>query len=148
MKLQGFAEKRSLISESGLKHESCLRGVIELIESLVYPDADGRVIISNEEIKYLLLNPSNVFLDVVDQARSIVFAGGTMGSVDDFISQLMPYAERSRICEFRCNHVIPKSNLMPIIIQQSNRKTIKYHFGFENRNNLEMVLCVCFLLVD
>lgn len=33
------------------------------------------------EIKYQLLNPAPNFIDVVDEARSVILAGGTMSPV-------------------------------------------------------------------
>jgi hypothetical protein len=50
---------------------------------------DGRVILSVEEsatkpgvtMRYILLNPAERFRDVVEQARSVVLAGGTMEPV-------------------------------------------------------------------
>ena len=36
------------------------------------------------DIKYQLLNPSALFRDVVDVARSVVLAGGTMSPVRSF----------------------------------------------------------------
>jgi len=49
---------------------------------------DGRIIFSTTgdvvEIKYQLLNPSALFRDVVEVARSVVLAGGTMSPVSSF----------------------------------------------------------------
>lgn len=49
---------------------------------------DGRIILSftgdsldDLEIKYQLLNPSTTFREVVDSARSVILAGGTMSPV-------------------------------------------------------------------
>ena len=51
---------------------------------------DGRIILSlagdskypeEVEIKYQLLNPSTTFREVVDSARSVILAGGTMSPV-------------------------------------------------------------------
>jgi chromosome transmission fidelity protein 1 len=39
-------------------------------------------------IKYLLLNPSNVFTTIIEQARSVIFAGGTMEPVSDFVQEV------------------------------------------------------------
>jgi len=51
---------------------------------------DGRIVLSlvgdsthseELEIKYQLLNPSTTFREVVDSARSVILAGGTMSPV-------------------------------------------------------------------
>jgi chromosome transmission fidelity protein 1 len=78
-----------------------------LLLTFANPDKDGRIILSVERstpvpkvtststshsppvvnkpaaitIRYLLLNPAEVFREVVDDARSIIFAGGTMTPV-------------------------------------------------------------------
>jgi hypothetical protein len=63
--------------------------------SLSNADADGRVLMSSTPpppgstedkkpvitLKYLLLNPTDHFRDVVEQTRSVVLAGGTMEPV-------------------------------------------------------------------
>lgn len=50
---------------------------------------DGRLIFATMgdavEIKYQLLNPSALFRDVVEVARSVVLAGGTMSPVSSFV---------------------------------------------------------------
>jgi chromosome transmission fidelity protein 1 len=47
---------------------------------------DGRVVLSVDEsagvtMRYILLNPAERFREVVEQARSVVLAGGTMEPV-------------------------------------------------------------------
>lgn len=55
------------------------------VVSLLTIVTDGRLIFSAVgdavEIKYQLLNPSALFRDVVELARSVVLAGGTMSPV-------------------------------------------------------------------
>ncbi|KAG0760239.1 hypothetical protein G6F57_008657 [Rhizopus arrhizus] len=53
--------------------------------ALTNPDKDGRIVISfgnadspGVSIKYMLLNPANAFKPIVDEAKSIILAGGTM----------------------------------------------------------------------
>lgn len=62
--------------------------------------SDGRVTLAlfgkqgqeQVEIKYQLLNPAPNFVDVVDEARSVILAGGTMSPVniyfDDHLKQI------------------------------------------------------------
>lgn len=76
--------------------------------SLSNADADGRVLISSHPpppgsmddkkpivtLKYLLLNPTDPFKDVVDKVRSVVLAGGTMEPVSGLLLSL-PHANSS-----------------------------------------------------
>jgi chromosome transmission fidelity protein 1 len=67
---------------------------------------DGRVTLTlvgsrgqeEVEIKYQLLNPAPNFVEVVDEARSVVLAGGTMSPVHSLDKELIPKtnARRSR----------------------------------------------------
>lgn len=56
--------------------------------ALTNPDKDGRIVTSfgtaenpGTTIKYMLLNPADAFKPIVEEARSVVLAGGTMEPV-------------------------------------------------------------------
>lgn len=58
------------------------------LESLCNADKDGRIVVSqtgghlaSSSLKFLLLNPSVHFTDIVREARAIIVAGGTMQPV-------------------------------------------------------------------
>ncbi|KAG0370665.1 helicase C-terminal domain-containing protein [Gamsiella multidivaricata] len=88
-------------------------------------------------LKFMLLNPANVFKPLVDEARSVVLAGGTMEPVSDLLSHLFPYLKVAgtdpaieivssnacpsypRIHRFSCGHVIPKENLMTLVMEKT-----------------------------
>ena len=120
---------------------------------------DGRVLLSPEEtpsgpiviLKYILLNPAERFKEVVDQARSVVLAGGTMEPVcpslkhisnscssvfeiSDFLKQLFPIIPSNRFSTLSCAHVIPKSNLLTQVICRGPRK-VEFEFKFANRGD-------------
>ncbi|KAG0052493.1 DEAD H (Asp-Glu-Ala-Asp His) box helicase 11 [Gryganskiella cystojenkinii] len=163
--------------------------------SLLNADNDGRVIITMEEeqvtqgesenegttstaesgadtlgarkpvLKFMLLNPANVFKPLVDEARSVVLAGGTMEPVSDLLSHLFPYLKEDplstslpapstspfsqslqqqqqmqsinpyypKIHRFSCGHVIPKQNLMTLVMEKSPTGT-SLELNFANRN--------------
>jgi hypothetical protein len=66
-----------------------LHAIESLLLALANPDEDGRIFLSRTgspgaesiQLKYQLLNPSTHFREVVEKARSVVLAGGTMSPV-------------------------------------------------------------------
>ena len=91
------------------KHISPIQHLHALLESLTNHDLDGRIIsakgngrcliqlysiLSSEGlalIKYILLNPADCFKPIIDEARSVVLAGGTMSPISDFSTQVRIY---------------------------------------------------------
>lgn len=69
-----------------------LTQVEALLLALTNPNKDGRIVISFgttespvASIKYMLLNPADAFKPLVDEAKSIILAGGTMEPVSVYI---------------------------------------------------------------
>ncbi|KAG0209113.1 DEAD H (Asp-Glu-Ala-Asp His) box helicase 11 [Mortierella sp. GBA30] len=112
----------------------------------------------NPVLKFMLLNPANVFKPLVEEARSVVLAGGTMEPVSDLLSHLFPYlkshgpaseshtlpnksphaaalstATYPRIHRFSCGHVIPKENLMTLVLEKAPTG-VPLELNFANRN--------------
>jgi len=95
-----------------------LRCLVTLLTCLMNADADGRVVLStskdsstntnttarNLSIRFILLNPSVYFKQVVEQARSVVLLGGTMKPFAYVRSFLFPSLSDSRIRLFSCGH--------------------------------------------
>lgn len=118
--------------------------VVTFLESLINRNEDGRILVTcsadltKSHIKYILLNSANHFSDVVQQARSIIVAGGTMEPVSEFKDQLFGSlgVPEERIHHFSCGHVIPEENILPVVLCSgpSNRKL---DLTFENRTKAE-----------
>ncbi|KAG0371448.1 DEAD H (Asp-Glu-Ala-Asp His) box helicase 11 [Mortierella sp. AD032] len=157
--------------------------------SLLNADNDGRVIVAMEDdrveggdvedgddgsqmgslagreknqvpvLKFMLLNPANVFKPLVEEARSVILAGGTMEPVSDLLSHLFPYlkdpgaqvlsnssngamtlaeVQYPRIHRFSCGHVIPKENLMAIVMEKSSVGS-PLELNFANRNQDQVI---------
>lgn len=104
-------------------------------------------------LKFMLLNPANVFKPLVEEARSVVLAGGTMEPVSDLLSHLFPYLkdpsasssltnslaeiQYPRIHRFSCGHVIPKENLMAIVLEKSPiGSTLELNFANRNQDQV------------
>ena len=101
--------------------------ITALLKSLTNVKSEGRILISHSNdlvdeteqcrrIKYMLLNPSSQFSDIVSECRSIIVAGGTMHPLSEFRDQLFLQAgaKPNRVVNFSCDHVVPGENILPI----------------------------------
>ncbi|RUS17736.1 helicase C-terminal domain-containing protein [Endogone sp. FLAS-F59071] len=124
---------------------SPLSQVESFLTALTHAETDGRVIMcagdpADEEpyIKYILLNPANAFRDVVDDARSVVLAGGTMEPVAALLDHLFPYVPPDRVSHFSCGHVIPPGNLVALAVAEGP-SGIPLEFTFDKRGDVKLV---------
>ena len=62
-----------------------LTHILNFISALTNPSAEGRFLYSNSDndawLKYMLLDPTHHFREIVDEARAVILAGGTMSPV-------------------------------------------------------------------
>ncbi|KAI8330795.1 putative ATP-dependent RNA helicase DDX11 [Choanephora cucurbitarum] len=113
--------------------------------ALTNPDKDGRIVTSfgNTEntgasVKYMLLNPADAFKPIVEKAKSVILAGGTMEPISDFLSHLFPFVSNDKIRHFSCGHIIPPTNLSTITLEQGpTGKPLL--FNYENRQDLKLM---------
>ena len=77
---------------------------------------------------------------IVQDARAVVLAGGTMEPMSEFKDQLFisAGADPERIVTFSCDHIIPKENILTNIVC-SGPTGIQFEFNYQNRQNLQMV---------
>lgn len=130
-----------------------LTQVQSFFQALTNAAADGRFFHSSTEdhdvcLKYLLLDPQHHFREIVEEARTVILAGGTMSPVrgkeglyfqadsfqmEDYTRHLFPYLEPSSLRTLSCGHVIPDENLIawPISRGPSSQEL---EFTFEKRN--------------
>jgi len=106
--------------------------------SLTNPSAEGRFFYFHDEnagasLKYMLLDPTFHFKDIVEESRAVVLAGGTMSPMEDYLQHLFSYLPKARITTLSCDHVVSKENLVaiPVIRARSGRD---FEFTFEKRN--------------
>ncbi|KAI0036475.1 DNA repair helicase [Vararia minispora EC-137] len=97
-------------------------------------DADGRIVFTppstagpeGAKIKYQSLNPAPHFREVVETARSVILAGGTMSPMSDLINNLFRYTDKNQIATFSCGHIIPKANLRAVALKAApSKRTLK-----------------------
>eukprot|EP00039_Didymoeca_costata_P011219 m.156726 g.156726 ORF g.156726 m.156726 type:complete len:823 (-) comp15104_c0_seq2:1730-4198(-) len=148
-KVMGFAKKYMPEVNSGgeyvSKHVSSLRMAEEFLYSLQNPDKDGRIVVSigssigKSSLKFLLLNSSIYFEEILEQCRAVVVAGGTMEPIDDFIDRIVsPKLIRPKVSIFSCGHVVPSHHLLPIVCKKSQSSRV-FNFSYNNRMKPELV---------
>ncbi|RLN71130.1 hypothetical protein BBJ28_00000195 [Nothophytophthora sp. Chile5] len=118
------------------RHISPLRTVEALLEALTSAGGDGRILAQPQNvrghrllvskgvggmIKFILLNPAIHFQEVVEKARSVILAGGTMQPQVDL---------------FSCGHVIPPENLLGFSLA-SGPSQKHLEFTFARRSDME-----------
>ncbi|KAF2819506.1 DNA repair helicase [Ophiobolus disseminans] len=106
--------------------------------SLMNPSAEGRFFYAKEDdssisLRYMLLDPTFHFKDIVEEARAVVLAGGTMSPMSDYEQHLLSYLDPGKITTLSCGHVIPPSNLSAIPLVKTSSGA-EFDFTFENRN--------------
>ncbi|KAJ7857745.1 helicase C-terminal domain-containing protein [Mycena leptocephala] len=107
-----------------------LHAVEAFLLALTGTNDDGRLTFSlvrtysgqeEVEMKYQLLNPAPHFLEVIECARSVILAGGTMSPISDVINQLFSSLPAEKITSFSCGHIIPESNLQTVVVGKGPR---------------------------
>ncbi|KAH8103600.1 DNA repair helicase [Cristinia sonorae] len=119
-----------------------LHTVESFILALTTASDDGRVTFAMNdgqvEIKYQHLNPSTHFQEVVNAARSVILAGGTMSPISDVTNQLFSTLSEDRFTTFSCGHIIPSSNLQTLILKKGPRGG-ELQFKYDRRNDQSMI---------
>lgn len=123
---------------------SVLRILLAFLECLLVKSTDGRILItrhrtlhSKSVLKYLLLNPSGPFDELLRECRALIVAGGTMQPTIEFKAQL--FSEFSaRIEEHFFGHVVVADAVLPLVVAKGPRAS-PFLFNYNNRNNTEMV---------
>lgn len=96
--------------------------------ALTNPSSEGKIFHGYTDkdeacFKYMLLDPAFHFKEIVDEARSVILAGGTMQPMEDYMTHLFPYVPKEKIRTLSCGHVIPKDNLLawPLVKTQTGK---------------------------
>lgn len=159
-KVAGYADKtqRQTQDEQGKSKKevrgtavSALHSVESFLLSLANRNMDGQIYIFTSPdtqksqtdghsvtLKYQLLNPAEVFGDIVQKARSVILAGGTMEPTSEFETQLFPDLDPARLTRFSCAHIIPPQNLMAAIVCKGARGT-PLEFKYDARGNTALL---------
>ncbi|KAJ7695957.1 helicase C-terminal domain-containing protein [Mycena rosella] len=134
-KISGYSDKeaeKELDPKLRLKRGAVppLHAVEAFLLSLTGTNEDGRLTFTlvrtssgqeEVEMKFQLLNPAPHFLEVVECARSVILAGGTMSPISDVINQLFSQLPPEKVTSFSCGHIIPEANLQTIVVGKGPR---------------------------
>jgi len=135
---------QSSISNNNNEQTPVLSIFQNFVLALANPTKEGRFFYiksasaQETKLKFLLLDPSKHFREIVENARSIILVGGTMSPMDDYRNQLFPYLPASRITTMSCNHVIPPENLFVSTLPTASNGQ-RFDFTFSSRNSSAMI---------
>lgn len=109
--------------------------IVSFLTSLANPSKEGQFFFDvGPSIKYMLLEPSKLFEPIVNDAKCVILAGGTMEPMNEFNDILFPQLNQKQIVQYSCNHIIPDDNLKTFIVNEPGLE-----FTFANRNNLSLI---------
>ncbi len=150
---------RSSISRSRPQSIPVLTQVQSFFHTLADPASEGVYLHERDEnnevsLRYMLLDPTHNFKEVVETARAVILAGGTMSPVrpkhyiyssvlmmtemDDYIRHLFAYVHPDRLKLWSCGHIMPKENL---IVWPLTRSSCDVAFDFtHSKRNLPVVI--------
>ena len=125
------------------------RKCLSFVEMMGNTDDMGTVVISNDQnqLTYLLLNPSNVFMEVANQAKSVVLVGGTLQPLEDVVFQLTQDSCIDRIMTHCNGHVIPKESCL-CMCALKGPKDSETLFNYERRETPTAIDSICLSVVD
>lgn len=110
---------------------------------LMNPAAEGRLFASTMDndvhLRYTLIDPTNHFRDIVEDARAVILAGGTMSPMNDYTAHLFSYVSPERLSFHRFGHVIPPTNLCVATLDRGPLGT-DFDFTFERRSSEKLIL--------
>ncbi|KAI4716679.1 DNA repair helicase [Aureobasidium sp. EXF-10727] len=153
-KVEGYVsveqqKQQKLNNDGGAKEATVpvLTHITNLFMVLTNPAREGRLFYTVGEektqtkVKYMLLDPSEHFRGIVEEARVVILAGGTMSPMSDYTAQLFPYLDKTRITTLSCGHVIPTTNLFvsPVVSSPNNTDL---NFSFSSRNSVSTIIAL------
>jgi chromosome transmission fidelity protein 1 len=139
-KVDGYISFQDAATSNSVQEKTMpvLTHIEGFFSALNNPAAEGRFFYSKLEsgdaiLKYQLLDPTYHFKDVVESARAVILAGGTMSPMDDYTKHLFPYLDPERITTLSCGHVIPAENLIAWPVSKAFGN-VELDFTFAKRN--------------
>ncbi|CBF82692.1 DNA helicase [Aspergillus nidulans FGSC A4] len=117
------------------------------IQSFLLPlmnlSSEGRLFFTKTpgdiQLHYMLLDPTNHFREIVEDARAVILAGGTMSPMSDYLNHLFSYVPKDRLNTFSYGHVIPSENLTAHTLARGVTGC-EFDFTYAGRDAEKMIL--------
>lgn len=134
-KIDSYIQSQLEVADDNIPHKQpILFKVAAFLRTLSNPSLEGQFFFEKgKTMKYMLLEPSHNFKSIVQEAKCVILAGGTMEPVSDFTNDLIPFVKDDQIAKFSCNHVIPDDNLNTFIVGDD------FSFTFDKREDTKML---------
>jgi len=80
------------------------------------PRREGRIFYTpttdeGMQFRYLLLDVSVIFAEIINSARAVILAGGTMSPLQSYINALLPDVPKEKLQIHSFPHIVPRDNL-------------------------------------
>lgn len=146
-KIESYMDKLE-VEKDVIRHSSTplLFKITSFLKSLTNPSKEGKFFWDKKSgtisVNYMLLDPSEIFRDIVTRAKCVILCGGTMEPMSDYIDYLFPYIPEDKIRKYSCGHIVPDENLKVFPIAASRRDKSSrstFEFLFDQRNNTTMI---------
>ncbi|OAL38669.1 hypothetical protein AYO20_01875 [Fonsecaea nubica] len=141
-KVEGYSEVRRDHSVSN-QGKGALLHFQNFLIVLMNPDDEGRFFISRHDdevvVRYTLLDPREHFRQIVQDARAVILAGGTMSPMSDYSDYLFSYLDKDRLRSFSFGHIVPPSHLFAQAVGRGP-SGIEFDFRYEMRGSERMIL--------
>ena len=142
-KVEGYIESKQDPNSS--KPRGILMQLQNFLIVLMNPASEGRFFVTVEHedtnIRYTLLDPREHFRDIVEDARAVILAGGTMSPMSDYADYLFSYLDEDRLVNFSFGHVIPPSNMFTqAVVRGPSAKDLVFNYDNRTSNALIMEL--------
>lgn len=142
-----FVQEKSLVyricgkkeDKERLSSTTAFRKLLQFVEAMGNPDRYGRVIITENSISYMLLNPSLVFAEVAKKAKSVVLVGGTLQPFSDLTAQLIDNRAipEDRLFTHVNGHVIPAESSLTMCVHKGPANK-RLRFTYETRKDMSL----------
>jgi len=119
-------------------HISALAIVRDFLTAVSNQNRDGRILLQtgpspkDRYVKYLMLNPSVNFQEILSEARAVLLLGGTMQPFNHFVEQLFSDLPAEKLHTFACGHVVSKENVLAVSLPCGPTGK-KFNFTFQHR---------------